>query len=334
MPEHPPEGAPAAAPRLLDRLRHAIHARRYSPRTTEAYVFWARRFILFHGKRHPDAMGAAEIKAFLTYLAVSRKVAASTQNQALSALVFLYRHVLGRELEGLSDLIRAKRPSREPVVLSPEEIARILQHLRGLPYLAVVLMYGSGLRLMECVELRVQDIDFDRGEILVRDGKGQKDRRTPLSARAADLFRPHIDALRQQHTHELKAGVGGAFVPETISRTSPGASMDWGWQWVFPSLHLHTPPHGPRRRHHIHETAIQRAFSKAVLRAGILRRATCHTLRHSFATHLLEAKYDIRTIQELMGHKDVATTMIYTHVLNRGGRGVQSPFDSIPVPLR
>jgi integron integrase len=334
MPENQPGGAPAAAPRLLDRLRNAIQTRHYSPRTAEAYVFWARRFILFHGKRHPDAMGAAEVKAFLTDLAVSRKVAASTQNQALSALVFLYRHVLGREIEGLADLIRAKRPSRAPAVLSREEITRVLQYLHGLPYLAVVLMYGSGLRLMECVELRVQDIDFDRGEVLVRAGKGRKDRRTPLSARAADLFRPHIEALRHQHALELKAGVGGAFVPEAISRTIPEASMIWGWQWVFPSLHLLTPPHGPRRRHHIHETAIQRAFSKAVLRAGILRRATCHTLRHSFATHLLEAKYDIRTIQELMGHKDVSTTMVYTHALNRGGRGVQSPFDSIPVTPR
>ena len=211
---------------------------------------------------------------------------------------------------------------------------RILQYLRGLPYLAVVVMYGSGLRLMECVELRIQDLDFDRGEILVRDGKGQKDRRTPFSARAAERFRPHIEDLRLRHARELKAGVGGAFVPEAVSRRSPGASMDWGWQWVFPSLHLHTPAQGPRRHHHIHETAIQRAFSKAVLRAGILRRATSHTLRHSFATHLLEAKYDIRTIQELMGHKDVATTMIYTRVLNRGGRGVQSPLDTIPVPLR
>ena len=334
MPENRPEGPSAAAPRLLDRLRNAIQARHYSPRTAEAYVFRARRFILFHGKRHPDAMGAAEVKAFLTDLAVSRKVAASTQNQALGALLFLYRQVLGRELDGLADLIRAKRPNRTPVVLSREEIARVLQYLHGLPYLAVVLMYGSGLRLMECVELRVQDIDFERGEILVRQGKGRKDRRTPFSARAAEVFRPHIEALRQQHARELRAGVGGAFVPETISRQSPGASMDWGWQWVFPSLHLLTPAQGPRRRHHIHETAIQRAFAKAVLRAGIPRRATCHTLRHSFATHLLEAKYDIRTIQELLGHKDVGTTMIYTHVLNRGGRGVQSPLDSIPVPLR
>ena len=334
MPDHLNEGVPSPAPRLLDRLRNAISARHYSPRTVEAYVFWARRFILFHGKRHPDAMGAAEVKAFLTYLAISRKVAASTQNQALGALLFLYRHVLGRELEGLSDVIRAKRPVRAPVVLSPGEIAQILQYLHGLPYLAVVLMYGSGLRLMECVELRVQDIDFERGEILVRDGKGGKDRRTPLSARAADLFRHHLEGLRQQHDHERRAGVGGAFVPEAISRRSPEASLDWSWQWVFPSSRLHSPVHGPRRRHHIHETVIQRAFSRAVLRAGILRRATCHTLRHSFATHLLEASYDIRTIQELMGHKDVATTMIYTHVLNRGGRGVQSPLDTIPGALR
>lgn len=245
MPENRPGGAPAAAPRLLDRLRNAIYARHYSPRTAEAYVFWARRFILFHGKRHPDAMGAAEVKSFLTDLALSHKVAASTQNQALSALLFLYRQVLGRELNGLAGLIRAKRPKRAPVVLSPEEITRILQYLHGLPYLAVVLMYGSGLRLMECLELRIQDIDFDRGEVRVREGKGQKDRRTPLSPQAADLFRPHIEALRRQHAHELKTGVGGAFVPEAIRRTVPDAAMDWGWQWVFPSTIFTNRPTDP-----------------------------------------------------------------------------------------
>lgn len=279
-------------------------------------------------------MGAAEIKAFLTYLAVSRKVAASTQNQALGALLFLYRRVLGRELDAPSDLIRAKRPVRAPVVLSPGEIAAILRHLRDLPYLAVALMYGSGLRLLECLQLRVQDIDFERREIIVRQGKGQKDRRTLLATGITPPLQAHLARLQQQHTRDLRTGLGEVFLPQSISRGLPGAASEWAWQWVFPASRFHTPAIGPRRRHHFHETAVQRAFALAVLRAGISKRATPHSLRHSFATHLLEAAYDIRTIQELMRHKDVGTTMLYTHVLNRGGRGVRSPLDAISAAIR
>ncbi len=330
MPRYRIESPRPAPPRLLDRLRDAIRVRHYSPRTAEAYVFWTRKFVVFHGKRHPDTMGAAEVKAFLIYLAISRKVAASTQNQALGALLFLYRHVLGRDLSGMDDLIRAKKPVRVPVVLSPSEIARILQHLRGLPFLAAVLMYGSGLRLMECLQLRVHDIDFDRGQIIVREGKGQKDRRTLLPTQAVSLLREHLTRLQQRHDPELRAGAGAVCLPDAVTRRSPAAATEWAWQWLFPASRLQAAPAGPKRRQHLHKTAIQRAFALAVSRSGVAKIATCHSLRHSFATHLVEASYDIRTIQELMGHKDVSTTMIYTHVLNRGGRPVRSPLDAIP----
>ena len=314
-------------PRLLDRLRDAIAARHYSPRTIEAYVYWARKFILFHGKRHPAQMGAAEVKGFLSYLAVSRRVAPSTQNQALGALLFLYRHVIGRDIPDLADLIRAKRRVRVPVVLSRAEIALILQHLRGLPYLATALMYGSGLRLLECLQLRIQDIDFDRGEILVRQGKGRKDRRTMLPKGLAGLLTSHIARLKEDHELESLAGRGAVFLPDSVEHKHPAAATDWAWQWVFPATRVHVPREGPSRRHHIHETAIQRAFALSLMRSGITKRATCHTLRHSFATHLLEDSCDIRTIQELMGHHSVSTTMIYTHALTRGVQGVQSPLD-------
>ena len=325
---------PQTPPRLLDRLRDAIRARHYSDRTLEAYTRWARTFILFHDKRHPAAMGAAEVKAFLTHLAVNRKVSPSTQNQALGALVFLYRQVLGREIDGLADLIRAKRRIRVPVVLSREEIALILHHLHGLPYLATMLMYGSGLRLLECLELRIQDIDLDGGEILVRGGKGNKDRRTMLSPKAAEILRKHIDRLKRDHEMALRAGRGRVFLPPSLERRHPEAATEWGFQWVFPATRLHVSEGSPRRLHHFHETAVQRAFGRAVIRAGITKRASCHTLRHSFATHLLEASYDIRTIQELMGHQSVSTTMIYTHALTRGGPGVQSPLEAIAAALR
>lgn len=323
-----PEITARKAPRLLDRLRDAITARHYSPRTIEAYIYWARKFILFHGKRHPAQMGAAEVKTFLSYLAVTRRVAPSTQNQALGALLFLYRHVIGREIPDLADLIRAKRRVRVPVVLSREEIALILQNLRGLPHLATALMYGSGLRLLECLQLRIQDIDFDRGEIMVRQGKGRKDRRTMLPAGLAEMLAAHIARLKEEHAAESRAGRGAVFLPDSVEHKQPAAATAWAWQWVFPATRVHVPLEGPSRRHHIHETAIQRAFALALVRSGITKRATCHTLRHSFATHLLEASCDIRTIQELMGHHDVSTTMIYTHALTRGIQGVQSPLDA------
>ena len=329
MSEHRNESRLPAPPRLLDRLRDAVLTRRYSPRTSDAYVFWARKFILFHGKRHPDTMGEAEIKAFLAYLAVSRKVSPSTQNQALAALLFLYRHVLDRDLPNPANLVRAKPRIRVPVVLSREEIARIFSHLQGAPLLASILMYGSGLRLLECLTLRVCDLDFDRGEILVRQGKGSKDRRTLLPERTVAMLRPYLARLREEHERNRATGMAGVFLPEAVDRTCPEAATEWSWQWLFPASRCHVPVAGPKRRHHLHETMVQRAFARAVFRAGITKHATCHTLRHSFATHLLEASYDIRTIQELMGHRDVGTTMIYTHVLNKGGRGVQSPLDAV-----
>ena len=295
--------------------------------SVEAYVFWTRKFILFHGKRHPDTMGEAEVTSFLTYLAVTRKVAPSTQNQALGALLFLYRRVLGRDLEGVNDAVRAKPAVRVPVVLSPAEVGQVLRHLRGLPALAALLMYGSGLRLMECLKLRVQDIDFDRGEIVVREGKGRKDRRTLLPTFATAQLRAHLAKARQQHESETRQGLGRAFLPEAIQRRQPEAATDWAWQWVFPASRFHAPAIGPRTRHHLHETAVQRAFALAVLRSGIAKKATCHSLRHSFATQLLEASYNIRTIQELLGHRSVSTTMIYTHPANQRGPGVRSPLD-------
>ena len=328
-----PERPAPKAPRLLDRLRDAIRARNYSPRTAEAYVFWVRRFVVFHGKRHPDTMGLAEVKSFLSYLAITRRVAASTQNQALGALLFLYRHVLGRDLARVDDLVRAKKPIRVPTVLTPDEIARILRHLRGFPFLAAALMYGSGLRLMECLQLRIQDIDFDRAQIVVREGKGQKGRRTLLPAGLVGLLREHLARLQHRHDLELRMGAGEAALPESVARRSPSAATLWAWQWLFPaSRPLTSGPGAPRNRHHLHKTAIQRAFAIAVRRSGVTKPATCHSLRHSFATHLVEASYDIRTVQELMGHRDVSTTMIYTQALYRGGRSVRSPLDAIPSP--
>ena len=317
------------APRLLDRLRDAIRTRRYSPRTSEAYVSWARKFIIFHGKRHPDTMGEAEVKAFVTYLAVSRRVAPTTQNQALAALLFRYRHVLGRDIERVTDLIRAKPQTRVPVVLSPEEVSSVLQHLRGRPRLAATIMYASGLRLLECLQLRVQDIDFERSEIVVRGGKGQKDRRALLPASLASSLRAHLQTLQQEHEARCREGHGEVFLPEAVSIRQADEASDWRWQWVFPASRLHVPAEGAMRRSHLHETAMQRAFTLAVLRSRIGKKATCHTLRHSFATHLVEAGYDIRTVQELLGHRNVSTTMIYAHPARRTGSLPISPLGNL-----
>jgi integron integrase len=291
-------------------------------------VAWVRRYVFFHGKRHPDQMGSAEVAAFLGSLATQGRVAASTQNQAFSALLFLYREVLKQELSGLEDVVRAKRPVRLPLVLSREEVRAVLGHLWGVPWLMASLMYGAGLRLLECARLRVKDLDFGRGEITVHDGKGRKDRITLLPARVGDPLQAHIERVRLQHQADLKDGAGSVDLPDALDRKYPGAHQEWAWQWVFPASRFHVDPRsGRRRRHHLHESVMQRAFALAVRSAGIPRPATCHTLRHSFATHLLDTGYDIRTIQELLGHSDVSTTMIYTHVLNRGGRGVRSPLD-------
>ena len=316
-------------PRLLDRVRAAIRARQYSPRTEKAYVFWIKRYIFFHGRKHPDGMGAGEVTQFLSGLATRQRVSASTQNQAFSALLFLYRVVLGRELAGLQETTRARRPPRVPLVLSHAEVDAILTRLQGTVRLMASLMYGAGLRLLECARLRVKDVDFARNEITVRDGKGRKDRVTLLPARLAEPLRVHLEQVRRQHHADLQAGVGSVALPDALDRKYPRAAWEWGWQWVFPAKRFYVDgSSGLRRRHHLHETVVQRAFSEAVRRSGVAKPASCHSLRHSFATHLLEDGYDIRTIQELLGHSDVATTMIYTHVLNRGGRGVRSPLDA------
>jgi integron integrase len=317
------------SPRLLDRVRAAIRARHYSRRTEAAYTHWIRRFALFHGKRHPADMGEVEITAFLTHLAVRAKVSASTQNQALSALLFLYREVLHRDLEWLDGIVRAKRPTRLPVVLSRREVAVLLAELHGTTWLMASLLYGSGLRLLECCHLRVKDLDFDRGEITVRDGKGRKDRVTIFPERLHGPLAAHLERVRRLHENDLREGSGSVELPAALERKYARAPWDWGWQWVFPATRQYRDPvSGRNRRHHLHESVLQRAVRESVIRARITKPASCHSLRHSFATHLLESGYDIRTIQELLGHRDVSTTMIYTHVLNRGGRGVRSPLDA------
>jgi integron integrase len=328
----PRRGALAAAPArdarpILERMSHAIAARHYSRRTERAYTGWVRRYMAFHQGRGVAEMGEAEVTQFLSTLVTRGRVTASTQNQALSALLFVYRDVLGRELHGL-DAVRAKPSIRLPVVLSREEVSTVLRHLHGSPWLMMSLMYGAGLRLLECARLRVKDLDFDRGEITVRDGKGRKDRVSLLPAKLAPPLRAHLERRRREHALDRAGGCGHVELPDALDRKYRGASEEWAWQWVFPAsrVYVHAGT-GQRRRHHLHESVLQRAFKDAVRAAGLTKPATCHTLRHSFATHLLDFGYDIRTIQELLGHSDVATTMVYTHVLNRGGRGVRSPLD-------
>jgi integron integrase len=313
---------------LLDRVRDRIRVRHYSIRTEQAYCDWIKRFVNFHGKRHPSGLGPAEVEAFLTALAVEGRVAASTQNQAKSALLFLYREVLGVELPWLDGIQKAKAPARLPVVLTREEVARLLARLEGVHRLIGSLLYGTGLRIMEAMRLRIKDVEFARREILVRDGKGQKDRVTMLPVRLVVPLREQIAHAREVHRGDLANGFGAVWLPYALDRKYPGAAREWAWQYVFPADALSTDPRdGATRRHHLADQAFQRAMKNAVRGAGIDKPATPHTLRHSFATHLLESGYDIRTVQELLGHSDVSTTMIYTHVLNRGGRGVVSPLD-------
>jgi integron integrase len=299
-----------------------------SPRTEKAYVAWIRRFVHFHGVRHPDLMGAPEVNAFLTHLAVEKGVAAATQNQAASALLFLYRIVLEQDLKAPRDIIRARPGKRVPVVLSREEVRRLLDALDGLPHLVASLLYGSGLRLLEALTLRVKDVDLERLELRLRCGKGRRDRVTMLPASLREALDRQLRRVRRFHAKDLENGAGWVTLPGAMARKSASAARDLSWQWLFPATRLYRhPPTGQLRRHHLHASVIQRAVRAAVREAGLERRATCHTLRHSFATHLLEDGYDIRTIQELLGHRNVRTTMIYTHVLNKGGRGVRSPLD-------
>ncbi len=320
------------ARKLLDQVRDVLRAKHYSYRTEEAYVDWIRRFILFHNKRHPAEMGAPEIQAFLTYLATERKVSASTQNQALSALLFLYREVLHKEIDTIL-LSSAKRPERLPAVLTREEVRRLLSHLTGVHKLMAQLLYGSGLRLMECLRLRVKDVDFEYRCIIVRDGKGEKDRVVPLPETVIPELRRQIERVRLLHEEDLAAGYGEVHLPYALAEKYPNAAREFVWQYVFPAPRRSVDPRtGKERRHHMDPTSLQRAVKQAAREAGLQKRVTCHTLRHSFATHLLQAGYDIRTVQELLGHKDVRTTMIYTHVLQRGGLAVRSPLDLLGTP--
>jgi integron integrase len=315
---------------FLERVRSAIRVRHYSIRTEQAYVDWVRRFILFNDKRHPETMGEREVGKFLTFLAVERNVAASTQNQALNALVFMYRHVLERPLDEISGAVRAKRPTRLPVVLTTDEVRRMLGHLRGMPWLVACLMYGSGLRLMENLRLRVKDLDFDHRAIIVRDGKGGKDRVVTLAEELITPLKRHLGIRRTLFEQDQAAGHASVYLPHALARKYPNAEREWGWQYVFVASKLSTDPRsGVVRRHHLDATVIQKAVAAAVRNAEINKKASCHTLRHSFATHLLERGADIRTVQEQLGHADIRTTQIYTHVLNRGGRAVLSPLGAV-----
>ncbi len=319
--------------RLRERLREAIRTRHYSRRTEKAYWYWVRYFVFFHGKRHPAEMGAAEVSGFLGWLATERNVAAATQNQALSALLFLYKHVLGIGLPWLGDLVRAQRPVRLPVVLSEGEVRRLLDCAAGSARLMVGLLYGSGLRQIECLSLRVKDIDFAYRQILVRDGKGARDRVTMLPENLVQPLQAHLGKVRVLHGRDLKQGFGEVRLPYALARKYPRAGRAWAWQYLFPSAHRSADAeNGVVRRHHVHPDTLSQAVARAAVRAGIDKRVSCHTMRHSFATHLLERGYDIRTVQELLGHSDVSTTMIYTHVMNKGARAVRSPLDRLEQP--
>lgn len=333
-----PSNSPSAAepPKLLDLVRGKIRLKHYSIRTEQAYVEWIKRYILHFDKQHPKDLGAAEVEQFLTHLAVHGKVAASTQNQAKSALLFLYKEVLGTELSWLNDIEHAKTPKRLPVVLTPQEVQAILKQLEGTHHLIVSLLYGTGMRILEALRLRVKDVDFSRKQILIRDGKGFKDRITMLPKSVIAPLKAHLVKVKALHESDLANGYGEVYMPQALAKKYPYATRDWAWQYIFPAGKLSIDPrsideqgNAVTRRHHVQDQAIQRAVRQAVVDAGLTKPATPHTLRHSFATHLLESGYDIRTVQELLGHSDVATTMIYTHVLNKGGHGVNSPLDHL-----
>jgi integron integrase len=316
------------SPHLLDQVRELIRIRHYSIRTEQAYLQWIHRFMTFHHPRHPREMGADEVSAFLSHLALERNVAASTQNQALNALLFLYRDVMRVQLPWLDHVQRAKKPQRLPVVLTRDEVRALLAQMQGTTWLMAALIYGGGLRLLECLRLRVKDIDFQYGQLVIRDAKGQKDRVTLLPRNLVEPLRTHLTRVQALHRSDLQEGYGRVYLPHALAQKYPSADREWGWQYVFPSTRRSLDPRTRiERRHHAPEDALQRALKYAVRRANIIKPASVHTLRHSFATHLLDSGYDIRTVQELLGHSDVKTTMIYTHVLNRGGKGVVSPLD-------
>ena len=331
--EHPKisdKGTTGNPPKLLDQVRNKLRVKHYSIRTEDTYLHWIKRYIYFHGKRHPKDLGARDIEAFLTNLAVVGKVAAATQNLAKSAILFLYREVLEIELPWLDNVTQAKAPKRLPVVLTVSEVQAVLSRLSGTHALIASLLYGGGMRLMEAVRLRVKDVEFARREIVVREGKGFKDRVTMLPEAVIAPLKAHLAKVKVLHDEDLAQGVGEVYLPFALGKKYPNAGHDWGWQYVFPSKNLSVDPRsGKTRRHHVDEKGVQRAVKQAVRDAGLTKPATPHTLRHSFATHLLQSGYDIRTVQELLGHSDVSTTMIYTHVLNRGGKGVLSPLDNL-----
>jgi integron integrase len=314
----------------LDQVREALRIKHYALRTEQAYVSWIKRFVFFHDKRHPRDMGVPEIRAFLAHLAVEKHVSASTQTQALSALLFLYREVLQQPLDAIDlQSIRARKPQRLPTVLTQTEVQRVLAHLTGQHLLMARLLYGSGLRLMECLRLRIKDVDFEMRQITVREGKGAKDRVTMLPETVISSLQEHLVHVRAVHERDLSHGYGCVYLPDALARKYPHACTEWGWQYLFPANRIAKDPRsGTLRRHHVHESSLQKAVRAAAQAAGITKPVSPHTFRHSFATHLLENGYDIRTVQELLGHKDVKTTMIYTHVLNRGGLAVRSPLDS------
>lgn len=334
-PESPKVSSGAIAqPRLRDRVWAEIRKRGYSRRTAKSYWFWIRQFILRNGRRHPVELGVQQVEGFLSWLAAERNVAAATQNQALAALLFLYKNVLGRDLPWFEGMVRSKRPVRVPVVLTQAEVSRLLEHMHGVKWLMGSLLYGAGLRQIECLSLRVKDVDFAYRQITVRDGKGGKDRVTMLPEQAVQPLQEHLGRVRTLHLRDLAAGHGEVSLPNALARKYARAGRDWAWQFVFPSKNLSADPDsGVIRRHHVFPDTLGRAVKAAAKAARIVKPVSCHTLRHSFATHLLESGHDIRTVQELLGHSDVSTTMIYTHVLNKGGRGVKSPLDRLEQPL-